>query len=42
MAEYQVSTVIDAKTARFKQRIKETISLLKRYENYIKSIKDVE
>jgi phage-related protein len=42
MAEYQVSTVIDAKTARFKQRIKESISLLKRYENYIKSIKDVE
>lgn len=42
MAEYQVSTVIDAKTARFKQRIKESISLLKRYEKYIKTIKDVE
>lgn len=42
MAEYQVSTVIDAKTARFKQRIKESINLLKRYERYIKTIKDVE
>lgn len=42
MADYKVSTVLEAKTGKFKHHIRTSINLLKRYEKYIKSIKSIE
>ena len=42
MSEYTVSTELKAKTGNFKNQIRNSINLLKRYEKYIKTIKDIE
>lgn len=42
MADYKVSTELSAKTSKFKKQIKDSINLLKRYDKYIKTIKDIE
>lgn len=42
MADYKVSTELSAKTSKFKKQIRDSINLLKRYDKYIKTIKDIE